>query len=81
MNDAVVRTASELRGASVLVRPGRRDPIARAGAAEALAGALEGAGTHVTLEWTDAAHALTADDAASARAWLAALRDARNHPG
>jgi predicted esterase len=62
---------ARLRGEPVLVLAGRRDPLAPAGAAEAVARTLRDAGAAVALEWTDAGHGVTPADLSSARDWLA----------
>ena len=64
--------APDMRGARVLVVGGSHDPVATPPDVESLAHLLEEYGAAVRLEWLNCGHALTAADAATARAWFSA---------
>lgn len=60
----------DLSGTPAALFAGRFDPMAPPPQTEALAGLLRGAGASVTVQWTDAGHALTAGDVEAAREWM-----------
>jgi phospholipase/carboxylesterase len=62
----------ELNGRPAWLGAGRHDPIVPAENTQRLAEMLRRAGAHVTLEWQEGGHALSAADVEEARAWLAA---------
>jgi len=63
-------TPPDLRGSSVLISAGRRDPIIVPENSEALAAQLRAAGAEVSLRWEEAGHQLTRADVDAARDWL-----------
>lgn len=58
-------------GTRVYVGAGRRDPIVPAANVERLAALLRDSGADVTLDWRNAGHGLTGEDAENAKRWLA----------
>lgn len=59
-----------LAGKRVYLGAGRNDPLVRPYASEKWAELLRGAGAGVTLQWSDAGHALGQEDIDAARDWL-----------
>lgn len=64
-------TLPDLSGVTVFIAAGRTDPITPPDQAERLALLLQSAGADVALRWSPGGHALTHDEVAAARDWLA----------
>lgn len=60
----------DLRRVSVLLAPGRRDPIIAPEQVDMLASMLRAAGADVSLSWHDGGHELGQDDLIAAKNWL-----------
>ena len=63
-------TKPDLRGRSVFLAGGRRDPIVRPEETERLAKLLQSYGADVSLHWSDLGHELNPAELQAARLWL-----------
>lgn len=71
----------DLRGKSVLIVAGRRDPLVPAASTERLAGALQEAGAEVTVEWHPGGHGLIRSDVEAVARWFAERFDPEGAAG
>lgn len=63
----------DLRGRSVFLAGGRRDPIVRPEETERLAKLLQGYGADVSLHWSEQGHELSQAELERARSWLSRM--------